>query len=393
MSTFPHLLAPLDLGFTTLRNRVIMGSMHTGLEDRFYHYGKLAAFYRERARGGVGLIVTGGISPNRQGWLLPFGGTLNFAGDVLNHRRVTRAVHEEGGKILLQILHAGRYGYQPLVVSASSAKSPISLFKPRALTAAGIEATIKAYIRCARLARLAGYDGIEVMGSEGYLLNQFLCTRTNHRTDAWGGPIENRMRLPVEIVRRTRAAVGADFIIMYRHSVLDLVDGGNTWEEVVQVAQALEQAGVTILNTGYGWHEARVPTIVTSVPRAAFASIAGMLMRFDATTHQHAGRRRSHPRARRRRPGLDGAPVPGRRRVCRQGRGRARRRNQHVHRLQPGLPRPYLCEPARHVPGQPARLPRNRAGLHACCVQAQGRGGGSGSGRLVGGDRGGRMRA
>jgi len=277
MSPFPHLLAPLDLGFTTLRNRVIMGSMHTGLEDRFYHYGKLAAFYRERARGGVGLIVTGGISPNRQGWLLPFGGTLNFAGDVLNHRRVTRAVHEEGGKILLQILHAGRYGYQPLVVSASGAKSPISPFKPRALTAAGIEATIKAYIRCARLARLAGYDGVEVMGSEGYLLNQFLCARTNHRTDAWGGPIENRMRLSVEIVRRTCAAVGADFIIMYRHSVLDLVDGGNTWEEVVQVAQALEHAGVTILNTGYGWHEARVPTIVTSVPRAAFASIAGKL--------------------------------------------------------------------------------------------------------------------
>jgi 2,4-dienoyl-CoA reductase (NADPH2) len=277
MSPFPHLLAPLDLGFTTLRNRVIMGSMHTGLEDRFYHYGKLAAFYRERARGGVGLIVTGGISPNRQGWLLPFGGTLNFAGDVLNHRRVTRAVHEEGGKILLQILHAGRYGYQPLVVSASRGKSPISPFKPRALTAAGIEATIKAYIRCARLARLAGYDGIEVMGSEGYLLNQFLCARTNRRTDAWGGPIENRMRLPVEIVRRIRAAVGADFIIMYRHSVLDLVDGGNTWEEVVQVAQALEHAGVTILNTGYGWHEARVPTIVTSVPGAAFASIAGRL--------------------------------------------------------------------------------------------------------------------
>jgi 2,4-dienoyl-CoA reductase (NADPH2) len=277
MSTFPHLLAPLDLGFTTLRNRVIMGSMHTGLEDRFYHYGKLAAFYRERARGGVGLIVTGGISPNRQGWLLPFGGTLNFAGDVLNHRRVTRAVHEEGGKILLQILHAGRYGYQPLVVSASNKKSPISPFKPRALTASGIEATIKAYVRCAKLARLAGYDGIEVMGSEGYLLNQFLCARTNRRTDEWGGPIEHRMRLPVEIVRRIRAAVGVDFVIMYRHSVLDLVDGGNTWEEVVQVAQALEGAGVTILNTGYGWHEARIPTIVTSVPRAAFASIAGKL--------------------------------------------------------------------------------------------------------------------
>jgi 2,4-dienoyl-CoA reductase (NADPH2) len=276
-AAYPHLLAPLDLGFTTLKNRVIMGSMHTGLEDRFYNYGKLAAFYRERARGGVGLIVTGGISPNRQGWLLPFGGTLNFMGDVLNHRRVTRAVHEEGGKILLQILHAGRYGYQPLVVSASPRKSPISPFRPRALTESGIESTIEAYVRCARLAQRAGYDGVEVMGSEGYLLNQFLCARTNPRQDRWGGVIENRMRLAVEVVRRTRAAVGPDFIIMYRHSVLDLVEGGNSWEEVVQVAQALEGAGVTILNTGYGWHEARIPTIVTSVPRAAFAEVAGRL--------------------------------------------------------------------------------------------------------------------
>ena len=278
-ATFAHLLAPLDLGFTTLRNRVIMGSMHTGLEDRFYHYGKLAEFYRERARGGVGLIVTGGISPNREGWLLPFGGTLNFAGDVFNHRRVTRAVHQEGGKILLQILHAGRYGYQPLVVSASAKKSPISPFKPRALTESGIERTIAAYARCARLAKLAGYDGVEVMGSEGYLLNQFLCTRTNQRTDRWGGSIDNRMRLPVEIVKRIRARVGLDFIIMYRHSLLDLVDGGNTWDEVVAVAKALENAGVTILNTGIGWHEARVPTIVTSVPRAAFASVTGRLRR------------------------------------------------------------------------------------------------------------------
>jgi len=277
--TYPHLLAPLDLGFTTLKNRVIMGSMHTGLEDRFYNYGKLAAFYRERARGGVGLIVTGGISPNRQGWLLPFGGTLNFVGDVFNHRRVTRAVHEEGGKILMQILHAGRYGYQPMVVSASSVKSPIAPFKPRALSAGGIEATIADYARCARLAKLAGYDGVEVMGSEGYLLNQFLCARTNLRQDGWGGSIENRMRLPVDIVKRIRQAVGPDFIVMYRHSLLDLVDGGNSWDEVVKVAQALERAGVTILNTGYGWHEARVPTIVTSVPRAAFAGVAGRLRR------------------------------------------------------------------------------------------------------------------
>ncbi|WP_020655201.1 NADPH-dependent 2,4-dienoyl-CoA reductase [Massilia niastensis] len=276
-TAFPRLLAPLDLGFTTLKNRVIMGSMHTGLEDRFYNYGKLAAFYRERARGGVGLIVTGGISPNRQGWLLPFGGTLNFLGDVPNHRRVTRAVHEEGGKIVLQILHAGRYGYQPFVVSASSLKSPISRFTPKALSDRGIEATIRAYARCAKLAKLAGYDGVEVMGSEGYLLNQFLCARTNQRPDAWGGSIENRMRLPVEVVRRIRASVGREFILMYRHSLLDLVEGGNTWDEVVATAQALEAAGVDILNTGYGWHEARIPTIVTSVPRAAFAGLAGRL--------------------------------------------------------------------------------------------------------------------
>jgi 2,4-dienoyl-CoA reductase (NADPH2) len=277
--SYPHLLAPLDLGFTTLRNRVIMGSMHTGLEDRFFNFGKLAAFYRERARGGVGLIVTGGFSPNRAGWLLPFGGTLNFKADVFNHRRLTGAVHEEGGKIVMQILHAGRYGYQPLVVSASAQKSPISPFKPRALTEAGFEATIRDYARCARLARDAGYDGVEVMGSEGYLINQFLCARTNLRTDRWGGSIENRMRLPVEIVKRIRAEVGKDFIIMYRHSLLDLVDGGNTWEDVVAVAKALQHAGVTIMNTGFGWHEARVPTIVTSVPRAAFSGVAGRLRR------------------------------------------------------------------------------------------------------------------
>lgn len=276
-SHFPHLLKPLDLGFTTLRNRVVMGSMHTGLEDRFYNYGKLAAYFGERAKGGVGLIVTGGISPNRQGWLLPFGGTLNSILDVPNHRKVTRAVHAEGGKILMQILHSGRYGYQPFVVSASAKKSPISLFKPRALTERGIRATIVSYVRCAKLAQKAGYDGVEIMGSEGYLLNQFLCARTNQRTDQWGGSIENRMRLPVEIVKQVRAAVGPNFILMYRHSVLDLVEGGNTWDEVVAVAKALERAGVTLFNTGIGWHEARIPTIVTSVPRAAFASVAARL--------------------------------------------------------------------------------------------------------------------
>ncbi|MBU0587344.1 MAG: NADPH-dependent 2,4-dienoyl-CoA reductase [Gammaproteobacteria bacterium] len=276
-TTHTHLLRPLNLGFTTLRNRVVMGSMHTGLEDRYYNYPKLAAYFRERARGGVGLIVTGGISPDRRGWLLPFGGTLNSFFDLANHRLVTRAVHEEGGKILMQILHSGRYGYQPFVVSASAIKSPISKFKPRPLSERGIASTIHDYVRCAKLAQDADYDGVEIMGSEGYLLNQFLCKRTNQRTDDWGGSIENRMRLPLEIVRQVREAVGRKFILMYRISILDLVDGGNSWEEVVQVAQALEQAGVTIFNTGVGWHEARIPTIVTSVPRAAFASVAARL--------------------------------------------------------------------------------------------------------------------
>jgi len=277
MTSHPHLLAPLDLGFTTLKNRVIMGSMHTGLEDRFYHYPKLAAYFAERARGGVGLIVTGGISPNRSGWLLPFGGTMNSLLDVVNHQKITKAVHREDGKIVMQILHAGRYGYHPFVVSASDQKSPISKFKPRALTEAGIQKTIHDYVRCAKLAQTAGYDGVEIMGSEGYLLNQFICARVNQRTDQWGGSIENRMRLPVEIVRQIRAEVGEKFIIMYRHSILDLVEGGNSWEEVVQIAQALEAVGVTIFNTGIGWHEARVPTIVTSVPRAAFRSVVARL--------------------------------------------------------------------------------------------------------------------
>jgi 2,4-dienoyl-CoA reductase (NADPH2) len=274
---YPHLLSPLDLGFTTLRNRVVMGSMHTGLEDRFFHYPKLAAYFRERARGGVGLIVTGGISPSRQGWLLPFGGTLNFALDVPNHRKLTTAVHEEGGKIVMQILHAGRYGYHPFIVSAGDKKSPISMFKPKALTSGGIERTIADYVRCAALAQRAGYDGVEIMGSEGYLLNQFLCTRTNPRTDAWGGPIENRMRLVVEIVRRTREKVGPNFILMMRLSLLDLVEGGLTADDIATVAQALEAAGVTLFNTGVGWHEARIPTIVTSVPRAAFRAATARL--------------------------------------------------------------------------------------------------------------------
>src|ERR1700744_2836993 len=275
--SYQHLLAEFDLGFTRLSNRVVMGSMHTGMEDRFWHYPQLAAYFRERAKGGVGLIITGGISPNRQGWLLPFGGTLNSVFALRNHRLLTEAVHAEGGKIALQILHAGRYGYQPFVVSASALKSPISKFKPRALTLAGIARTVRDYARCARLAQRAGYDGVEIMGSEGYLLNQFLCPRTNRRTDQYGGSIENRMRLAREIVEAVRAACGERFIVVYRLSLIDLVEGGNTWEETVQVAQALEAAGVTMFNTGIGWHEARVPTIVTSVPRAAFAPLSARL--------------------------------------------------------------------------------------------------------------------
>jgi 2,4-dienoyl-CoA reductase (NADPH2) len=274
---YRFLLSELDLGFTSLRNRVVMGSMHTGMEDRFWNYPKLAAYFRERARGGAGLIITGGISPNRQGWLLPFGGTLNSVFDLRNHRLLSEAVHAEGGKIALQILHAGRYGYQPFVVSASALKSPISKFKPRALSIAGVAKTVRDYARCARLAQRAGYDGVEIMGSEGYLLNQFLCPRTNQRTDRYGGSLENRMRLAREIVESVRAACGERFMVIYRLSLIDLVEGGNTWDETVQVAQALEAAGVTMFNTGIGWHEARVPTIVTSVPRAAFAPLSARL--------------------------------------------------------------------------------------------------------------------
>ncbi|CAB3680819.1 NADPH-dependent 2,4-dienoyl-CoA reductase [Paraburkholderia rhynchosiae] len=275
--SYHRLLAELDLGFTRLRNRVVMGSMHTGMEDRFWNYPKLAAYFRERASGGVGLIITGGISPNREGWLLPFGGTLSSVFDLRNHRLLTQAVHEEGGKIALQILHAGRYGYQPFVVSASALKSPISKFKPRALSIAGIAKTVRDYARCAKLAQRAGYDGIEIMGSEGYLLNQFLCPRTNRRRDRYGGSIENRMRIAREIVERVREVCGERFIVVYRLSLIDLVEGGNTWDETVQVARELEAAGVTMFNTGIGWHEARVPTIVTSVPRAAFAALSARL--------------------------------------------------------------------------------------------------------------------
>jgi 2,4-dienoyl-CoA reductase (NADPH2) len=277
MSPYPHLLAPLDLGFTTLRNRVLMGSMHTGLEDNTAHFPRLTEYFAERARGGVGLIVTGGFAPNVAGWAAPFSGRLASSAAAARHRPITAAVHAEGGKIALQILHTGRYGYHPLAVAPSPIKAPISPFKPRALSAAGVERQIRAFVRCASLAREAGYDGVEVMGSEGYFINQFLAARTNKRSDAWGGSYANRMRLPVEIVARTREAVGRNFIIVYRLSMLDLVPDGSDWDEVVLLAKALEKAGVTIINTGIGWHEARIPTIATSVPRAAFAWVTRKL--------------------------------------------------------------------------------------------------------------------
>ncbi|PBC38578.1 NADPH-dependent 2,4-dienoyl-CoA reductase [Rhodococcus sp. ACS1] len=277
MTQFPQLLAPLDLGFTTLKNRVIMGSIHTGLEDRAKDVPRLAEYFAERARGGVALIVTGGYAPNRTGWLLPFGAKLTNRVEARRHRAITTAVHDEGGKIALQILHAGRYSYQPFSVSASSIKAPINPFQPRKLTGRGVRWQIRNFVRCARLAQQANYDGVEIMGGEGYFVNQFLCERTNKRTDEWGGTPENRRRMAVEIVRRTRKAVGPDFIIIFRLSMADLVEGGQTWDEIVALAQEVEAAGATIINTDIGWHESRVPTIVTSVPRAAFADITGKL--------------------------------------------------------------------------------------------------------------------
>ncbi|MGQ4659998.1 oxidoreductase [Lysobacter sp. F6437] len=274
---YPHLFAPLDLGFCTLPNRVLMGSMHTGLEDHARDFPKLAAYFAERAAGGVGLIVTGGFSPNIAGWLKPFGGTLGWSWQARKHRQVTDAVHAHGSRICLQILHAGRYGYHPLQVAPSRIKSPINPFTPRALSARGVERQIQAFVDSARLARDAGYDGVEVMGSEGYLLNQFTAPRTNGRDDAFGGDATRRMRFAVEIVRRIREACGPDFILIYRLSMIDLVDGGLAWDEVVAQARAVEAAGATLVNTGIGWHEARVPTISTSVPRGAFSGITARL--------------------------------------------------------------------------------------------------------------------
>jgi 2,4-dienoyl-CoA reductase (NADPH2) len=274
---YPELLKPLDLGFTTLKNRVLMGSMHVGLEEVEHGFERMAAFYAERARGEVGLIVTGGISPNERGRPMPWGAKLTTEEEADHHRLVTAAVHAEGGKIALQILHFGRYAYHPDLVAPSAIQAPITPFAPHALTGEEVEQTIADFVNCAALAQSAGYDGVEVMGSEGYLINEFIAAPTNQRDDEWGGAYENRIRLPLEIVRRTREKVGPDFIIIYRLSMLDLVEGGSTAEEVVQLAKAIEAAGATILNTGIGWHEARIPTIATSVPRAAFAWVTKRL--------------------------------------------------------------------------------------------------------------------
>ena len=277
MSDYPHLLAPLDLGFTTLKNRVLMGSMHTGLEET-QDWNRVAEFYATRARGDVGLMVTGGIGPNPEGSVAHGAAMMLSQKDVDNHSIVTDRVHEAGGKIAMQILHAGRYAFSPDCVAPSAIKSPISMFAPKELDAEGIEKQISDIAACALRAKQAGYDGVEVMGSEGYFLNQFLVTHTNKRTDEWGGSYENRMRLPVEVVRRVREAVGPDLILIYRLSMIDLIPNGSTFEEVVQLAKAVEAAGATIINTGIGWHEARIPTIQTSVPRAAFAWVTKKLM-------------------------------------------------------------------------------------------------------------------
>ena len=267
---YKHIFEPLDLGFTTLKNRILMGSMHTGLEEEKNGIERIAAYYAERAKGGVGLIVTGGISPNIQGWTGPFASRMSKESHALEHQKITEAVHREGGKICMQILHSGRYGYHPLNVAPSKIKAPINPFKPFKLSQSGIKRTIRDFVNSAELSKLAGYDGVEIMGSEGYLINQFIVKRTNKRTDAWGGIYENRMRLPIEIVKQIRESVGPNFIIIYRLSMLDLVENGSSWEEIVQLGKEIEKAGTTIINTGIGWHEARIPTIATSVPRAAF---------------------------------------------------------------------------------------------------------------------------
>ncbi len=364
---YPKLFEPLQIGGMTLPNRVVMGSMHTGLEDRFWDTPKLAAYYAERARGGVGLIITGGFSPSRTGLLAPFAGKLTNHADVLRHREFTKAVHAEGGKIAIQLIHAGRYGYTPFKVAAGSEPSPIHPFKHITMTEQMIWHVIRSFGESARLARRAGYDAIELMGGEGYLINQFLCPHTNDRTDKWGGSTENRQRFLVEIVKAVRKKVPRDFPVILRQSVADFVKNGQTFDEIALLAGKVEAEGVDAINTDIGWHEAQVPTIVTSVPRGAFVKFTERLRDvvdiplIGIEPDQHSRVRRGDPGARAGRRGLDGTTAAGRSGLRDQGRAGPVRRDQHLYRLQSGLPGPRLRRQEGLVSAQSARGSRDRA--------------------------------
>ena len=362
-------MAPLDLGFITLKNRVLMGSMHTGLEDRARDFPRLAAYFAERAAGGVGLMVTGGMAPSIRGWLAPFASSLIYPWQVRRHRLVTQAVHAADGRICMQILHAGRYGYHPLSVAPSPIQSPITPFKPKGLSKGGVKREIRGFVRAAKLAQKAGYDGVEVMGSEGYFINEFTAPRVNKRSDQWGGEAANRYRIAVEIVRRIRKAAGPEFIIIYRLSMLDLIPDGNSWDEIVAQAKAVEEAGATIINTGIGWHEARIPTIATMVPRAGFSWVTRKL-KGEVNILLITTNRINTPAIAEQvlaegdadmvsmaRPLLADAEFVNKAQSGRAGR------NQRLHRLQPGLPRSYLYPPTGFLPAQPKGLSRNAAEL------------------------------
>ena len=361
--TYPTLFSPVRAGTHVLKNRIIMGSMHTRMEHASDPLARQIAFYAARAEGGVAVIVSGGHSPNEAGLMEPGAPILNSRDELNIHRAITGAVHDHGAKMLLQILHAGRSARHKGLVGASEIKSPINRLIPRPLTASEVEHTIDDFVRCAELAAEGGYDGVEIMGSEGYLINQFTVLRTNTRTDAWGGSLENRIRFPTEIVSRTRARLGRDFLIIYRISALDLVEGGATADEIDALARAVENAGADILNTGIGWHEAAVPTIAYPVPRAAWAFAAARLksvvkipvvasnrINTPETAEKSAGRRQRRSR-------VDGPADAGRPGLRPQSARGPARRHQCLHRLQPGLPRLHLYQPDRDVPGQPAGLP------------------------------------
>ena len=362
-SSFPHLFTPLKVGRHTLPNRILMGSMHTGLEEQGNAgLARLAAFYAERARGGCSLMVTGGFSPNPEGRLGGEGGFLVDA-DADQHQQVTDAVHGEDSRIMLQLLHAGRYGYHGDIVAPSPIRSPINKHTPREMTEDDIQRTISEYARAAQIALAAGYDGVEIMGSEGYLINEFTAPCTNRRTDRWGGSFENRARFPVQVIKAVRAATDPQFIIMYRLSVLDIVQDGSPFEEVAALARLAEAAGADILNSGIGWHEARIPTIAQAVPRAGWTWATatpdgqGCHPADRQQPHQHAGNSRTGDCRSPRRHGVDGPALPGRWRLRGQGPARQASRNQHLHCLQPGVPRSLFQRQGRNLPGQSAGLP------------------------------------